>query len=250
MQKKQLKPFTEDLSLQENWILFSDYYNKNKGNNPAFGYHVPDIRTSIKDGDTLCFFSKEYAIVQDYNPPSILCRVENGQENKNLFCPLNLLYFEYAGDELKPSSLVDDINRIDKMLGRCWVAHKKILKQKKRGLYGLDYQADITVYILSETDASTISKWIYQEDQIMMDIEINMITRSHRLRAEANTTSKETLLSTDEGPRRTSSRFTWGEGYDEWDVWDVTERWQKDTYYKGILVSSEIITRTHEENNR
>lgn len=42
----------------------------------------------------------------------------------------------------------------------------------------------------------------------------------------------------------TTSRFTWGEGYQEKDTYEVTTKYLERTYYKDSLLSEKEVTKT------
>lgn len=200
----------------------------------------------LHDGDMVCFMNGDNTeIVADLDGFSITLYT-NALRSKGPYAtimyPINRLFFELESNKFPQRTKIEDIECVKQLLDKAWIAHEK----QVFNTLGIP----VKVFVLTPVDESVLLEWYLKEEEILFEEEIWPIKAKYNKKKQDNTTYEQRLLSSEEGPRRSRSRFTWGEGYDEWESWTVTEKWEVKTYYRGLLLETNIVERTHEEDNR
>ena len=206
----------------------------------------PIWKSHLHDGDMVCFMNGDNTdIVTDQNGFSISLYV-NALKSKGIcgtiMYPINRLYLEHDSDKYHRRSMLEEIECVKQILDKAWIAHEK-------QVFDGNGKA-VKIFILSPVEESVLLEWYLKEEEILFELEIWPIKEKYDKKKQENTTYEQRLLSSEEGPRSSRSRFTWGEGYDEWQSWTVTETWEIKTYYRGLLLETKTVERTHEEDNR
>lgn len=210
-----------------------------KLSNPWYSSH-------IHDEDMVCFMNGDVAklsSIDDYlsvdlyvNPLTL-----SPLSAHAISYPINRLYISHDSDKYHKRTILEDIECVRQMLDKAWIAHEKQVFDT--------YGEPITIYVLTPVEESVLLEWYLKEEDILFEHEILPIKTKFADRKARYTTREEHLISSEEGPHRTHTRFTWGEGTNEWESWTITETWEVKTYYRGLLLETKIETRTRECND-
>ncbi len=212
--------------------------------------HESSINMSldVKDGDVLQFLD------DDFNVPTLF-QVNKGQSKSSsytiiAYCndvkiqiPVCCL-FDGEKEDITLTNEYDALCRTKLFLGGAWKAKRVKVKPK-------DWSFNVEVLRLTPASDTDRLKWELKKHEIQMNIEIDVSisqikSRYNRMR-QANTKKEIIKLRSRAEFQHTSSRFSWGEGYQEKDVYKVTTEYVERTYYKDLLLSEERYTKDYIE---
>jgi hypothetical protein len=197
----------------------------------------------VNDGDLLCFLDEEFSLPKPCKTPgapgnSYTYSAElNG---KPVQIPAWRLFSAYTEKEFSFTNEYDSLSRSTQFLGGAW-------RVKCLNVPLARYWFDVTLLILTPATEMERGQWEMRKLSKQMQLEIdayrNQITNHYANIRSSNTKVETTKISENEEFIETSHHFTWGEGYQERDVYKVTAEYLEKTYYKGLLVGERRYTK-------
>ncbi len=194
-------------------------------------------KIEVNDGDVLYFLDNEFNMPKPCKTPGSRSNTYTYRaelNDKTVQIPAWRLYSSYEQKEFSFTNEYDSLSRSIQFLGGAW-------KVKCLNVHVAGYWFDVTLLILSPADERTRAKWEMRKLSIQMQIEIEayrgQITQ-HYANIQRAFTKVETIeVSEKEEFVNTTSHFTWGEGYQERDLYKVTTVYLEKTYFKGLLLN-------------
>lgn len=210
-------------------------------------------KTAQLHGKEIKFYSESNTEIFLINDPFVKSywAIQVIVDNTKELIPVHLLFAEDEIEKLtfKPEPLFDILSRIKHFLGKAWnfrIVNVPIDKSP--------VNFSIGVIVLSPVSHDEAVKWAYEEEDLLKQEEIQRVSapiiQKYNQIKEANTHYEDTLISEEESEPTSHSRFTWGEGFNEWDTWSVKRTFNRKVYYKGLFVKEEQIETHHVENNK
>ena len=194
----------------------------------------------VKDNDILYFLD------DDFNPPMPLKSPGNIDSCYTLKAELNgkfvqipawRLFDSYQQSEFEFTNEYDTLSRTVKYLGGAW-------KVKSLNVHLKRYWFDVILLLLSPAEEQIRANWEIKK----LDIQMNMVIDAYKSQImshyanirRANTRVETIRIKEEKVYRKTSSRFTWGEGTQDRDIYDVTAEYLEKTYYKDMLLKERV----------
>lgn len=205
------------------------------------------------DGKVIKFFSESNTeivlITSPYNKPHWDIHVVIDEQEVRL--PVHVLFpdGDFDNYSYKPESLFVILTRVKQFLGKPWMCRTVLVP-----VMDSQINTQIELIALSPVTNEEAINWAYEEDEILKKKELSAasapIIKKYKDLAESNTRYEDTLISEEESEPTPHTRFTWGEGFNEWDTWTVKRKFNRKIFYKGLFVKEEIVETTSEENNK
>lgn len=201
----------------------------------------------LKDNDILYFLDDDFNLPEPLKSPGNIndCYTFKAELNgKFVQIPAWRLFDSYQQSEFEFTNEYDALSRTTKYLGGAW-------KVKCLNVHLKRYWFDVILLLLSPAEEHIRANWEIKKLDIQMNIEIDayksQIMSHYANIRRANTRVETVKIKEEEVYRRTSSRFTWGEGYQERDIYDVTAEYLERTYYKGMLLKERTYSKSWSE---
>lgn len=214
----------------------------------------------VKDGDTILFLDDAFNIpaphqVNSSSLKSTSYTITVYSNNKPVKLPVCCLYEDNNFNQISFTNEYDALCRVINYFGRAWkVKHTRVIPK--------GWVLNIDILLLTPVDDNYVAQWEMTKHKIQMNIEIDICRAEIMARYEKEVQSsrkqieeryeKERLDNTrielieleSKEHHCTTSRFTWGEGYQEKDTYEVTTKYLERTYYKDSLLSEKEVTKT------
>ena len=222
-----------------------------------------NMSIDVEDGDIILFLDDNFTLPSSY-------QVNNGRlksssytvtgycKNVPVTLPACCIYEDDNINELSFTNEYDALCRVKKFFGRAWKVRRAKVTPK-------DWVLNVELLFLSPVADTDTAQWELAKHKIQMNIEIDICRTEIMSRYEqevklrrkqiedryeeerkANTRIELIELESNEY-HHTTSRFTWGEGYQEKDIYEVTTKYLERTYYKDSLLSERKVIKTQSE---
>ena len=222
-----------------------------------------NMTIDVEDGDTILFLDDDFSVPSPYQVntgrlKSSSYTIIGYCKNLPVKLPACCIYEDDNINELSITNEYDALCRVKKFFGRAWKVRRAKVTPKDWGL-------NVELLFLSPVADTDRAQWELEKHKIQMNIEIDICRAEIMSRYEqevklqrkqiedrydveriANTRIELIELESNES-HHTTSRFTWGEGYQEKDIYEVTTKYLERTYYKDSLLSERKVTKTQSE---
>ena len=193
----------------------------------------------IHDGSIVCFYNIENAKIvfhSEHCPLDYAAFIMQVRLNDdNAMIPMWMLQTEASIDKVHKQSLKDHIERLIRFAGKSCILHKRTITIKT-SFESIEYP----IYILEEQADLEIAKWLVKEDEIVLnqkiDAAISKVELEHQRENEKFITLKETVICKENLGSRDHTRYTWGEGWQEYTTTDYKETILCQKFFKGYMI--------------
>ena len=200
-------------------------------------------KVEVKDGDKICFLDDDFNMpipLKTAGSPRSIYTFKAELNGEIVQIPAWRLFDSYQQEKFVFPNEYDALSQAIMFLGQAWNVKCKWVKY--------DFLS-LCLLILSPAEEHVRAAWEKQKMYIQRDMEINAY-KEQIYAAYDNAIRANTKVETKEIGRKreclgTSSRFTWGEGYQEYDIYKDTVEYLEREYFKGLLLNERRYTKDY-----
>lgn len=198
-------------------------------------------KVEVKDGDRICFLDDDFNMpipLKTAGSPRYIHTFKAELNGEIVQIPAWRLFDSYQQEKFVFPNEYDALSQAKMFLGQAWNVKCKWVKY--------DFLR-LCLLILSPAEEHVRAAWEKQKMYIQRDIEINaykeQIYEAYDKAIRANTKVETMKIGKTTEFLGTSSRFTWGEGYQEFDNYKDTVEYLEREYFKGLLLKETRYTK-------
>lgn len=198
----------------------------------------------VKDDDKLCFLDDDFALpkaMETLGAPRSTYTFKAELNDTIVQIPAWRLFDSYEQKEFVFPNEYDALFQAKKFLGQAW--RIKCIRVFSRYCFG------ISLLLLSPAEEQVRAMWEKKKMCIQRDMEIDaykeQIYTAYNNAMRANTKIEEKVVCMKTEFIGSGSRFTWGEGYQEYDTYKDTVEYLEREYFKGLLLNERRYTKEY-----